>query len=171
MGPRSTSIFLERVLDECQKQCGAKYDEDFPHIIIYSLPTPFFVDKPIDNKLMEKTVCEGLKRLESVGVSFIVMPCNTVHIYFNQFKKAVAIPILNIVDETIKELPAKEKNVTFLSTEPTFESMLYQKSIISSGHHFIFKKEWQKEINKIILEIKEKNLSIAQKNLEKFLKE
>lgn len=36
MGPRSTSQFIDLIIDECQTQYGAKYDEDFPKIMIYS---------------------------------------------------------------------------------------------------------------------------------------
>ncbi|TCO68302.1 hypothetical protein [Marinisporobacter balticus] len=32
MGPRSTAPFLDLVIDECQLQYGAKYDEEFPHM-------------------------------------------------------------------------------------------------------------------------------------------
>lgn len=33
MGPRSTAPFLNMILDECQKQYGAKYDDEFPPLI------------------------------------------------------------------------------------------------------------------------------------------
>ena len=49
MGPRSTAPFLDLVIDECQLQYGAKYDEEFPHMMVYSLPTPFYIDRPINH--------------------------------------------------------------------------------------------------------------------------
>src|SRR5665648_1113765 len=104
MGPRSTALFLELVIDQCTVQYGAKYDEYFPPIMIYSLPTPFYIDRPINHTLMEDTIIEGLRKLESKDVSFIVMPCNSAHISFNGLQKCLTIPLLNIVDLTINSL-------------------------------------------------------------------
>lgn len=33
MGPESTAIFYQALIWQCQKQYGAKYDEDFPEIL------------------------------------------------------------------------------------------------------------------------------------------
>jgi aspartate racemase len=154
MGPRSTSPFLELVLDECQRQYGAEFDADYPPIMIYSLPTPFYVDKPIDHTLMEETIIKGLRKLESTGVGFITIPCNSAHIYFNKLERTVNIPLLNIVEETVKHLPEEHTKITLFATSVTFESMIYQKKIESIGHKFIFNKEWQVTINEIIKSIK-----------------
>ena len=44
MGPESTAIFYQAIIKQCQKQYGAKYDEDYPEIFIYNLPIPNIVD-------------------------------------------------------------------------------------------------------------------------------
>lgn len=155
MGPRSTSPFLELVLDQCQIQYGAKYDIDYPHIMIYSLPTPFYLDRPINHNVMEETIIEGIQHLESTGVSCIAMPCNSAHIYFNELIGRINIPLLDIVDETIKKI-GSDRKITIFATESTFSSELYQKEILNSHNQFIFKSDWQKKINIIIEMIKEK---------------
>ncbi len=154
MGPRSTAPFIELVIDECQRQYGAKYDEEFPKMIVYSLPTPFYIDRPINHELMKKTIIEGLQKLESFGVSFIAMPCNSAHIYFKELKESININLLNIIDETVKKLPVASQKVTLFSTSSTFESQIYQKGILDSGNEFIFKDEWQLKINNLIQSIK-----------------
>ena len=154
MGPRSTSPFLELVLDQCQIQYGAKYDMDYPPIMIYSLPTPFYLERQINHEEMKKTIIEGLKHLEATGVSFIAMPCNTAHIYFDEIKLEINIPLLNIVDETIKKLNSNKK-ITIFATESTLRSLLYQDGISSSDNQFIFKNSWQGRINSLIQMIKE----------------
>lgn len=154
MGPRSTAPFIDLLVDECQIQYGAKFDEDFPKIMIYSLPTPFYLDRPINHELMRKTIIEGLQKLESTGVSFIAMPCNSAHIYFKELKESINVPLLNIVEETVKKLPKVSQKVTLFSTSSTFESKIYQKGIAKRGHEFIFKKEWQPKLNNLIQNIK-----------------
>ena len=157
MGPRSTAPFLELVIDQCTVQYGAKYDEDFPPIMIYSLPTPFYIDRPINHTLMEETIIEGLRKLESKDVSFIVMPCNSAHIYFDGLQKCINIPLLNIVDLTINSLPLKSQRITIFATSTTFDSGIYQKGIMSAGHEFIFENSWQEKVNEIIKMIKVKD--------------
>lgn len=154
MGPRSTAPFIDLLVDECQIQYGAKYDEDFPKIMIYSLPTPFYLDRPINHELMRKTIIGGLQKLESTGVSFIAMPCNSAHIYFKELKESINVPLLNIVEETVKKLPKVSQKVTLFSTSSTYESKIYQKGIINEDHEFILKEEWQPKLNNLIQKIK-----------------
>ena len=156
MGPRSTTPFLELVLDQCQIQYGAKYDIEYPHIMIYSLPTPFYIDREKDHFLMKDTIIEGLRKLESTGVSFIAMPCNSAHVYFQQLKNSINIPLLNIVEETVNCLPNTKQHITIFATETTVKSELYQKSIMSAGHEFVFLEHWQSKVNSIINAIKMK---------------
>lgn len=176
MGPRSTAPFIDLVMDQCQLQYGAKYDDEFPKIMIYSLPTPFYIDRPINNNLMKNTIIEGLKKLESIGVDFIAMPCNSAHVYFKDLKESIHVPLLNIVDETIKHLPVNSQKVTIFSTNTTFLSGIYQKGIICGGHEFIFKNQWQEKINMLIQKIKldkdnKENLDIWNELIEDIKKE
>lgn len=156
MGPRSTSPFLELILDQCQIQYAAKHDIDYPPIIIYSLPTPFYLDRPINHEKMKRVIVNGLQHLESSGVSYIAMPCNSAHIYFDELKYRINIPLLNIVDETIRKISKSNRKISIFATESTFNSNLYQKGIIKSGNEFYFKNNWQEKINIIIQMIKEK---------------
>lgn len=154
MGPKSTGPFVDQVVAAFQSMTGAKNDIDFPPMMIYSLPTPFYVDRPIDHVLMEKTICSGLKKLEAYGVSFISMPCNTAHMYFSQLKQCVQIPLLNIVELTLACIPKASQKVTILGTRPTIESQVYQKGLDLAHQNYILNPSWQKKIDEIILGIK-----------------
>ncbi|MDM1352467.1 amino acid racemase [Myroides marinus] len=154
MGPRSTTPFLELVLDECQGQYNAILDEEFPEIIIYSLPTPFYLDREIDHQLMQETIIKGLKKLEANGVHSIAMPCNSAHIYIDDLQSAIDTKLFNIVEQTINQLPLDSKNVTLFATQTTFASNLYQKEILAKGHTFVFESNWQNLLTEIISGIK-----------------
>ncbi|AJH14834.1 aspartate/glutamate racemase family protein [Myroides profundi] len=154
MGPRSTTPFLEQVLDECQRQYNATLDEEFPKIIIYSLPTPFYLDKEIDHDLMQKTIIEGLKKLEDNGVHSIAMPCNSAHIYIDHLQQAIKTKLFNIIEQTVNQLPTNKTNVTLFATKTTFDSNLYQKEILAKGHTFVFESHWQTLLNEVISGIK-----------------
>lgn len=175
MGPKSTSPFLDKVIEQCQKQYGAINDIDFPHIIIYSLPTPFYVNQKIDDKDMEATILAGMKRLESMGVDFVSMPCNFAHKYFDSLQKNIKIPLLNIVHSTIKKTTKTSKRVTIFATSATIEAGIYQKIIKKQKIDLILREEWQHEIDQLVSGVKQgisqKELLIITKRLEKFLKE
>lgn len=154
MGPKSTAPFIDLVIKECQQQYDAKYDEDFPHILIYSLPTPFYLDKPIDHAKMKKVLCIGLKKLESYRVDFIAMPSNSPHVYFDELKKCVKVPLLNIIEETAQYLGRKQLRIALLATRTTVESGLYQTKLKKKGHTVIENEKWQKKVDWIIGAIK-----------------
>ncbi|WP_074610486.1 aspartate/glutamate racemase family protein [Bacillus cereus group sp. BfR-BA-01350] len=154
MGPKSTGPFVDTVVAECQTIYGAKHDMDFPHMMIYSCPTPFYMDRPIDHEAMKKAIIEGAQKLESTGASFIAMPCNTAHLYFEELQQSLSIPILNIVDETLQAIPETAKRVALLATEATVQAGIYQDGIAKRNIEYIHHETWQEMINQIITCIK-----------------
>ena len=64
MGPKSTGPFVDTVVAKCQTIYGAKHDMDFPHMMIYSCPTPFYMDRPIDHEAMKKRLLKEHKTRE-----------------------------------------------------------------------------------------------------------
>ena len=44
MGARSTAPFLEAVVDESQLQLGARHEIDYPPMVIFSWPIPYYFD-------------------------------------------------------------------------------------------------------------------------------
>lgn len=157
MGPKSTGPFIDQVISQYQLITGAKNDIDFPPIMIYSLPTPFFVDRPIDHNLMEQTICTGLQKLASCGVAFIAMPCNTAHIYIETLKNCIQVPLLNMVDITLNAIPLSVKKIAILGTSQTIESHIFQKELNKRGLTYVQYPQWQKKIDELILRIKIEN--------------
>ncbi|MFI8708338.1 aspartate/glutamate racemase family protein [Bacillus sp. NPDC077411] len=154
MGPKSTGPFVDNVVKQCQEIYGAKDDMDFPHMMIYSCPTPFYINKAINHEDMKRAIINGAQKLESTGVDFIAMPCNTAHLYFDQLHSSISIPLLNIVDETIKEIPYHVKKLALLATDSTVQSGIYQEGFLKRGIQYIQKNSWQTAINQIIYKIK-----------------
>ncbi len=150
MGPRSTGPFVDTVVDQCQKIYGAKYDMDFPHMMIYSCPTPFYLDREIDHEKLADSIVEGAIKLESTGVQIIAMPCNTAHLYMDKLRSSLSIQLVDMVSETIKELP-----------ESTINSGIYQDHLISSGYTYIQKVEWQEKVTNTIRHIKDGDIDTA----------
>ncbi|WP_345759191.1 amino acid racemase [Bacillus sp. PBIB1] len=161
MGPKSTGPFVDKVVDECQKIYGAIYDTDFPHKMIYSCPTPFYMNKPLNHTDMENAIIKGAVKLEKTGVDFIAIPCNTAHLYFNQIKKSISVPLLNMIDETIKKIPKGSKKAALLATVPTVQSGIFQEALNREGYDFLHQDSWQIYVNQIIEKIKQGQIDEA----------
>ena len=151
MGPEATAELYLQIVRIFQKEYGAKYDDDFPEIIIINLPIPDVVENPSTGEEVRKMLIEGVKKLEVAGADFIAIPCNTVTKYLSKLQNSVNVPIINIVEETcvkIKKLGLK--NVGLLGTETTINCGLY----VTGGINLIKPlREQQKAITRIIMNV------------------
>ena len=129
MGPEATADLYMRIIRILQSK-GAKYDSDFPQIFIYSLPLPDIVKDIKYERIIVPMLINGIKKLEKAGASFIAIPCNSVFSYFKQMQNAVSIPIINIMEETSKEVNKKGfKKVGVLGTKLTIKQKLFDNSL------------------------------------------
>ncbi|CUX92408.1 amino acid racemase [Bacillus velezensis] len=160
-GQKSTGPFVDKVVDECQKIYGAIHDMDFPHMMIYSCPKPFYMNKPLNHTDMENAIIKGAVKLEKTGVDFIAIPCNTAHLYFNQIKKSISVPLLNMIDETIKKIPKGSKKAALLATVPTVQSGIFQEALNREGYDFLHQDSWQIYVDQIIEKIKQGQIDEA----------
>lgn len=154
MGPRSTAPFIEKVVSVCQQKYGAHYDIDFPPMMIYSCPTPFYLDRPIDHNAMQQAIISGIEKLAASGVDYIAIPCNFAHSYYEAIQAAVSIPVLHIVEETLRSIPPHCKTVTVLATASTMDSKIYQEGLLRLGKELIFEPRWQKAVNHVLAAVK-----------------
>lgn len=154
MGPRSTAPFIDLVISECQRQYGAVNDIDFPPMMIYSLPAPFYVDRPLDHAALEAAISAGLQQLAQTGAALIAMPCNTAHIYYPQLTHCIQAPLLNMIDLTLQKVPPTTRRLALLATRPTVEANLYQAAIQARGVALVSQEDWQQRVDALIKAIK-----------------
>ena len=102
---------------------------------MYSLPTEYAVSENVifkDNGINEYLglLREGAKALENGGADFIVIPCNSVHIFIDEIRDCVNIPVLSIIEEVTNVLARDEiKKVAVLSSLTTTNNKLYENSL------------------------------------------
>jgi aspartate racemase len=162
MGPRTTSPFLEAVLDRCRQWYGATWDEDYPDIVIYSLPAPFRPDRPIDTTGMQAALKRGAAALARAGAHVIAVPCNIAHLYFPAICEGAGVEVLHIVEETLKRLPATPTGATaVLATRALAESRLYHDILAQRGLVLVSDSGLQARIDALILAFKAEGASPA----------
>ncbi len=153
LGPETTSEFYLEVIFQCQK----KNNEQRPLIVISSVPLPLEIERDLisSNKGKERYIpflVTEAKRLENVGVDFLVMPCNSLHVFIREIRASVNIPVLSIVEETARYLQEKEiKCVGLISTSATIANRVYEESFLEHGIDFVAPNDLQKvQMDKII---------------------
>jgi len=134
MGPEATANFYQLIV----KLTPAKKDQDHIPTLIYSFPQ--IPDRTASIMSGDTSIVpylkEGLMRLEKAGASFIVIPCNTAHYYYEKMQKSISIPIINMIRETASEVVVKypdAKKVGLLATTGTISTGLYEKEFEARG--------------------------------------
>ena len=182
-------------LDFCNKLAmlnRGKIDQEYPLFILYNksdipgrpesigVQTKSFSTIPRNsrnkkkyNKVL-KSLLEGCKSLEKSGCKFIVIPCNTAHYWYEDLKKKIKVPIINMPKEVFiqtKKSCKKNSKIGLLATEGTLKTEIYDK---------IFKKDYilikpsnnlqGNSVNKAIKHVKMGNIKLAEKTIQPAIK-
>ena len=128
LGPKATAYFFDLVVD------NTKADSDQDHIDAVYLNHASMPDRTrsiLFNKTerLKELLIADAKLLQSIGVSYIAIPCNTSHYFYNDIQKAVKVPVINMIDETLGYISQKygKGKVGVLATTGTREMKIYDK--------------------------------------------
>lgn len=152
-GPSTTSEFFLSLISAWNK----KNKKHRPEIIIWNAP----VDNFAEQKFIKKgegfahflpLLKSGVKVLENAGADFLVLPCNSLHVFIDEVTKSAEIPVLNILEETTKNLIQKEiHKIVLLGNETTVKSDLFNNWFKKPGIQiFLPRKNDQSKLNLIV---------------------
>ena len=147
LGPETTAEFYLDVVFSCYK----KDTTARPSIVIASVPLPHQIEEDLimRNEGAERYIpflINEARRLEKSGVDFIVMPCNSLHVFIDQIRSSVPVPVLSIVDETVAFLKKNRfKRVGLVSTSATIRNKLYENAFGKNGISFEIPNNLQQE--------------------------
>lgn len=151
LGPMASVYFYEMVVN----MTDAKTDQEHVDMIITNRATTpdrtaFIVDNSKEDP--SNILIDDAKKLEKYGVDFIVMTCNTAHYFYEKIEKNVNIPLVNIVEETIKHAKdTNHKKLGILATTGNIKTRLYQNMCEKYGIEYLVLDETrQSQIMEII---------------------
>lgn len=135
MGPAATADFYRKIV----AATPATRDQDHLRTVIWSDPSiPDRAEaylrggeSPVDALLA------GARILESAGAGFLAVPCNTAHLFLAPVRKAVTIPVLNMIELAVLELSsavAPGSSVAVLGTAATRKSGMYHSRLRQAGY-------------------------------------
>ncbi|SHN59840.1 aspartate/glutamate racemase family protein [Desulfovibrio litoralis] len=157
MGPEATVDFMQRLI----KLVPAKDDSDHIRCVVDNNPkVPSRMKALIDGDGENPGPCmaDMAQRLEKWGASFLVIPCNTAHYYYDYVKNSVNIPVLNILDLTtnyvVKHFP-EVTNIGILASNAVQKTKMYEKCFEPYHKNIIFPdKIFQNRLLSLIKDIK-----------------
>ncbi len=152
MGPEATADLYMRIVRIFQKEFHARYDKDYPPILVFSVPIPDLVEKVENEMLISSFLKDAAQTLELSGADFISIPCNTAHYFLGAIRSSVKIPVLSMIETTATELSGKQRKVGLLATETTIRMRIYQNEFERVGIELILpNKSHGKNLTQIIL--------------------
>ncbi|HLC77131.1 MAG TPA: amino acid racemase [archaeon] len=128
-GPETTAEFYMSIVNK-NRTLGRSH----PDIIIHSVPVPFELEKSavMDGKNLDQflpLLLESTRLLDEI-CDMLVLPCNTLHIFIDDLRKASKKPMLSILEETSKEIERRNiKTVGLLATTKTAESGILESKL------------------------------------------
>ena len=133
LGPMSTVYFYELLTALTDAKC----DQEHIDMVISSRATTpdrtaYILGKSDENPL--DVMIPEAKKLVAYGAEVIAIPCNTAHYFYDRLAAEIDVPILNIIEESVKRLREDGiKRFGLLATEGTVKSGTYQKYCDAHG--------------------------------------
>ncbi|MBZ4688206.1 MAG: aspartate racemase [Clostridiales bacterium] len=161
MGPEATVDLMKKII----KNTPAKVDEDHLRILVDNNP---YVPSRVKAILGEgespgPVMAEMAKGLVKWGAEILVIPCNTAHLYVGEVTDAVTVPVVNMIDETVKVLLENNiKEVALLASTAVLKTKLYENELLKAGIDLILPTQlYQDKIMEAIFAVKSGNLGYA----------
>ena len=135
MGPEATSYYYENVIAHTNASC----DQEHIDMVILShaaMPDRTEAIMSGNSKHLINMLCNDARTLESLGVSNIAITCNTSHYFYDQIQKAVKIPVINMIQESVAYAVRDFENVKrvgIMATDGTINSKIYYKACRKAG--------------------------------------
>ena len=146
VGPEASNKFCEMLI----KYKSKKKDQDnlpFMHFCNPSVPdrTEFILGQGEDPvpELINSCI-----KLQKAGADFLVIPCNTAHVFLSRIQKEVSVPIIDMTGVLVKKMKSHRpftKKVGILATTGSIKSNLFKDYFEAVGIEAVFLEEIDQE--------------------------
>lgn len=135
MGPLATADFFRKVISETP----AKDDADHVPLLIQS--DPRIAPRPAailgEGRSPLPDLLAGRDRLILAGAMALAMPCNTAHYWYADLLNGCTVPLLSIVDASVKELSLladSGSTIGIIATRATLSAQIFDPALIQAGY-------------------------------------
>lgn len=130
MGPEASGYLYKLLIDLSVKYFNAKHNDDFPEVIIHSVPVPDFISSDRKRGEALQMLSKRAQQLNKLDISCLSIACNTAHVLLNDLQKNSDAPFVSMIDEVVQAVKDNNhKVVGLLGTPSTIRYQLYQKAL------------------------------------------
>ncbi len=138
VGPQATQFIYGKIIEFSQKKYGAQNNDDYPRILIESVPVPDFISDTSQIETAKEMLVEAIHSLTKAGATKLCIGSNTVHILLDELKKATSVGFISMVELVAKKCVKHNfKKVGFLGTLVLLKSGLYARELQKHGIEII----------------------------------
>ncbi len=134
MGPEATVDFMAKVIE----LTPADKDQDHVHMLVDHNPQVPNRQAAIlgDGRDPGPELARMAARIEAAGAEFLVMPCNTAHVFQQYIVDATNIPLISIIDASIaavRDHAPVAKSIGILATDGCIKTEIFQNALTAAG--------------------------------------
>jgi len=155
MGPYASLYFYGLLLKKSNDLYGAKNNDNYPEIVIDSVPVPDFISDTERMDIAKKILISRIEKLNYFGCGILAMVCNTGHLLYPELSEHSQKEFISMIDLVAKEVNVRKiRMVGILATRTTIKSGLYKNALSKFGiTAFHPTMEMQKEHELIIRDV------------------
>jgi aspartate racemase len=133
LSPESTVTYYLYITRTYTERFG---DYGYPDIVIYSVSLEKYHQWRAQGQWdqIAGDLIRAAKTLEKAGADLLVLATNTMHMVFDQLQAAVRIPLIHIIDATVRVIKAgNHSTVGLLGTKFTMSEAFYRDRLAANG--------------------------------------
>ena len=135
VGPLATALLVRMVVEKTP----ARTDQEHIPMIVFNDPqipdrTAHILDRTRPDPLPE--MAKVARWLQDAGADYLAIACNTAHFYYDGIAAAVEVPVLNIMQETVRavcDAVPGVRHVGLMATEGTVASGVFEACFAERG--------------------------------------
>lgn len=130
MAPSASNYMYDMLIKLSIQRFGAVNNDDFPEIILYSIPVPDFISNSKDKSIALEMLKVRVRDFNKLRVSSLSIACNTAHMLLEELQSVSNAPFVSVIDEVVENVKFdKLKKVGLLGTPSIIKSKLYQNKL------------------------------------------
>lgn len=144
MGPQASVYLYKLIIEMSESLFDAKNNDDYPEVILYSVPVPDFIadDKSRDKSL--EMLNERVQFINKSNASYLAIACNTAHILLPNLQVVSKIPFVSMIYEVTRKVNQDGmKKIGLLGTSSTIKYGLYQDALKEYGISLVIPSQQQ----------------------------
>jgi len=125
MWPQASVHFYHMLIEKSQKKHSMR-NQDYPYILLANIPVPDMIQWKNTLEITVNMVREAAKNLENIWAEFLVMPCNTMHLFQSEILQWISLPFISMIDSVVSKISSwNYSRVWLLWSSTTMSSELY----------------------------------------------